>query len=50
MDYIYDSDVYVNVRIFRKFIVVCDVTIDHASNSVRVLSALQRLFFFKYVH
>ena len=49
MDNIYVSDVYVNVRMFRKFIGVCDVTIDHANNSVRVLSVLQRFFFFIYV-
>ena len=50
MDNIYGSDVYVNVRMLGKFIGVCDVTRDHANNSVRVLTLLQRFFFFIYVH
>jgi len=46
MDNICVSDVYVNVRIFRKFFGVCDVKIDYANNSVRVLSVFQRFFLY----
>src|SRR6218665_4168603 len=49
MDNIYVSDVYVNVRMFRKFIGVRDVTIVHANNSVQALSILRRFIFLYYI-
>ena len=48
MDNICISDFYVNFRTFRKFVGVCDVTIDYANNIVRVLSVLQCFFLYMY--